>query len=71
MQCLHLASKQLHITRLQTASGVAVGELLVAEYTKNAEAIGCQLPEGEAGHFNACYTHKVTKAEASVIKRGV
>eukprot|EP00955_Chlamydomonas_euryale_P091683 364639-Chlamydomonas_euryale.AAC.61 len=47
-----------------------LGRLLVAEYVRSAEASGRQAPEGEAGHFNVCWGHDVTDADAKAIRQG-
>ena len=47
-----------------------MGDLLLAEYMASAAVNGRQLPEGEAGHFNACWTHKVTDQDVRIIKSG-
>mmetsp|Transcript_8499 Transcript_8499/g.25748 ORF Transcript_8499/g.25748 Transcript_8499/m.25748 type:complete len:468 (-) Transcript_8499:111-1514(-) len=46
-----------------------LGRLLVAEYVRSAEASGRQAPEGEAGHFNVCWGHDVTDADAKAIRQ--
>ncbi len=54
----------------EKVNGRKLGHMLVEEYVQYTKLNGRQSPEGEAGHFNACWTHSVSDADVVAIQRG-